>query len=623
MKRILHAIALVTCLAASTPAAQKPNIIFILADDLGWSDTGCYGSTYHRTPHIDALASRSLRLTQAYAANPLCSPTRSSILTGLYPARTGITAPVCHLPQVNLEKKHGEKGEKAIGAESVTRLKTEYVTVAERLKSAGYVTAHFGKWHLGREPYDPKAQGFDSDWPHTPSAPGPGGKNGYFAPWDFVSDPTIQGEKGEHIEDRMSREAAKFIAVHKDHPFFLNYWMFSVHSPWMAKPELVEKYRKSADPKSPQRNPVYAGMVQSLDDAVGRILQAVTEAGIADRTIIVFTSDNGGVHWSEGRQKTVFGMDDPPTSNDPLRGGKATIYEGGTREPCLVLWPGVTKAGATSEALLSSVDWFPTILEMTGVEAGTTLPSEAGIAKTDGVSQVAAFRGTGAPRDTVFCHFPHGPGVRPGFQPSSYVRKGDWKLIRFYCDHEDQTDRHELYNLKEDLGEAHDLAAREPARVKELGALLDGFLKDTEAVVPKPNPSYRLSRNWQAGGDAVLTVADGIASAETKSGRPTIQLLKAPEGDGKMTVVFRMRGRGSPQAYVLWGTKSEPGFAATRRGMVEVADANDWHEYRVEIAPTAPLTQLRIDGSLSPAKVEYDWIKLLRADGSVVAQWDF
>lgn len=468
------------------PSARL-NLVFILADDLGWRDLGCYGSTFHETPHIDRLASRSLRFTQAYAANPLCSPTRASILTGLYPARIGITSPACHLPQEFLTETLPDRtrpDRRAIEARSATRLNTTYVTLAEMLRDAGYTTGHFGKWHLGREPYSPLQQGFGVDIPHWPG-PGPAGT--YVAPWKVPSF-NLPAKPGDHVEDLMAAQAVKFISENKERPFYLNYWAFSVHSPWDSKRDLIAKYGQKAaklPAGSPQRNPVYAAMVECLDTAIGRVVQAVEEAGISDRTVIVFFSDNGGVHWADDRLGQTFEecKDIPITNNTPLRGGKATIYEGGTRVPCMVHWPGVTKAGTTSESIIQSIDFCPTLLEILGVDT----PKKHTF---DGRSFTAALKGRPHDRVPLFCHFPHNT-PKTGAIPSTYVRSGDWKLIRLFCDNEDQTDRFELYNLAQDLSEKNDLAANMPEKVKELAPLIDRFLQETRAVVPKPNPAYR------------------------------------------------------------------------------------------------------------------------------------
>ncbi|MBL7152174.1 MAG: sulfatase-like hydrolase/transferase [Phycisphaerae bacterium] len=459
---------------------DKPNIVFFLADDLGWRDTSLYGSTFYETPNIDALAKRGMMFTNAYAANPLCSPTRASILTGQYPARIGITSPACHLQQVVLDKSLQDKASprsKWLVANSLTRLKRTFHTLAEALIDVGYITGHFGKWHLGPEPYSPRHHGFDVDFPRWH---GPGPPSQYLAPWRLSPKMTIkQGEKGDHIEDLVATKAIAFIRANKGRPFFVNYWAFSVHAPHEAKPQLEQKYKAKASPEDPQRQPVNAGMIETLDANVGRITKTIDELGLTDNTIIVFFSDNGGIHWPS---KQCY-PDVPVTSNSPLRGGKATIYEGGTREPCIIIWPGVVRPGSTSEQIISSIDFYPTILEMIRARPK---PGQ----NFDGISIVPALNGRRLARDTIFCHFPHGPANREGFQPSTYVRKGDWKLIRFYADGPDQTDRYELYNLADDIGEKNDLAKEYPQKVKELDAMIDRFLEDTQAVVPKANPAY-------------------------------------------------------------------------------------------------------------------------------------
>ena len=266
---------------------KKPNVIFILADDLGWSDTTLYGTTkFYQTPNVERLAKRGVTFTQAYSASPLCSPTRSAILTGLSPARTGITAPNAHEAEVILKSTLGSKGppdQKSIQPSVVTRLQTTYYTLSKSLKDAGYATGHFGKWHLGAEPYSPLQHGFDVDLPHT-SGPGPAGS--YIAPWKFKDFDADPGVPNQHVEDRMAKEAVAFIEKHKDQPFFLNYWMFSVHAPFDAKKELIEKHRARVNPKDPQRCPTYAAMVESMDDAIGTLLDTLDRLKIADNTII-------------------------------------------------------------------------------------------------------------------------------------------------------------------------------------------------------------------------------------------------------------------------------------------------------------------------------------------------
>ena len=468
--------AIVAAFSGTLAAAEtKPHIIFILADDLGWSDTTLYGTTkLYQTPNLERLAQRGMLFTRAYAASPLCSPTRASILTGMNPARIGITAPNCHLPQVALQPVVREKTpptSKATLVDSATRLDTRHVTLTERLQAAGYTTGHFGKWHLGPEPYSPLQHGFDVDVPHWP---GPGPAGSFVAPWKFKD--FKERTPGEHIEDRIGDEAVAFIAAHKDKPFFLNYWQFSVHAPFDAKRELIEKYRPLIDPQSPQRSPTYAAMVQSLDDNVGKMLGALDRFGLADKTAVIFFSDNGGNMYNAVDGTT-------PTSNAPLRGGKASMFEGGVRVPAIVSWPGVTEAGVRSDAMIQSTDFYPTILNLLGLPPTPNHP-------LDGKDITPALRGETFDRGPIFTYFPHQPGVPDNLPPSVSVHRGDWKLIRLFYEGEKGAHAYHLYNLKDDLGETNNLSSDKPELVKELDALIETFLADTSAVVPKHNPNY-------------------------------------------------------------------------------------------------------------------------------------
>ena len=491
-------------------SVQKPNVVFILADDLGWMDTQLYGSKYYRTPHIDALAKRGMRFSNAYAANPLCSPTRASILTGLYPGRIGMTAPAGHLPQVKLKASISPSGaptNPSLQANSATRLDTAFYTLGKAFHDAGYATGHFGKWHLGSEPYSPLQHGFDVDVPHYP---GPGPAGSYQAPWKFAPKLNFIGKPGENLEDRMAQEATKWIRANKDKPFFLNYWAFSVHAPFDARPDYIEQFKQTVNENDPQKTPVYAAMVKSLDDAVGRLVQVLDDNDLSKNTIIIFTSDNGGNMYDR-----VNG--NPPTSNAPLRGGKATEYEGGTRVPQIVVWPGKIKPDSQSEAFFSSVDWFPTLKAMCDLKT----PEIA----FDGVNQVPAFLGQGTPRDTLFCYFPHYVPAT-GAVPTTWVRRGDWALIRVFNagatqksaeqKSAEQKDVFLLYNLKDDIGETQNLADEMPQLVQELNALISAHLKATGALIPGPNPNFgtneklasseaRKSGNLTGSGDAKLS----------------------------------------------------------------------------------------------------------------------
>lgn len=615
-------------------SVSRPNVLFILADDLGWSDTTLYGhTTFYKTPNVERLARRGMLFTQAYSASPLCSPTRSAILTGLSPARTGITVPNCHLPQVTLEATPGAKAppdKKSVQPNPVSRLKTEYRTLAESLKEAGYATGHFGKWHLGPEPYSPLQQGFDTDVPHWP---GPGPAGSFVAPWKFPDFDADPGEPDQHIEDRMAKEAVAWLERHKDRPFYLNYWMFSVHAPFDAKKALIEQCRARVDPKNPQRCPTYAAMVESMDDAVGTLLDALDRLGLADRTIIVFTSDNGGNMYNE-----VEG--ERPTSNAPLRGGKATMYEGGTRVPCAVAWPGITAAGARSAAIIQSEDFYPTFLE------GLGLPAAPG-QRFDGVSLMPALKGGALDRQAVFQYFPHDPGVPDWLPPAVSVHSGDWKLIRIFYGGESGAHRYLLYNVKDDLGEASNLAAQEPGRVQALDALIETFLKDTKAVVPIPNSAFDPAKyrpedegkqkpkakatakapaqddgdpklqGWKARGCAAA-VRGGIVTLRGVDAAPFLGVGAGAEGPAAVT--FRVRcAKGGP-GKVEW---LQPGAAPkTENATAFRLSDGDWQTVTVEIPAKGPLGILRVYLPAHQQPVEVDWIELKPAAGKP-RRWAF
>jgi arylsulfatase A-like enzyme len=455
-------------LAATTLAAQekKTNLVFILADDLGWSDVTPNGhTTFYKTPNLERLAKRGMLFSQAYSASPLCSPTRSSILTGLSPARTGITSPVCHEPQEILEctqpANGGASAKKTLPPIVPTRLKTTYPTLAKAFKAAGYTTGHFGKWHLGKEPYSPLQHGFDVDIPHWP---GPGPAGSFVAPWKFDHFDPDPGEPNQHLEDRMAKEAVKWLEQNKD-----------------AKKALIAKYAKTVDPKDAQRCPTYAAMIESMDDAIGTLLDTLDRLDLSKNTLVIFTSDNGGNMYN-----TVAGV--APTSNRPLRGGKATMFEGGVRVPCIVAWPGVVQAESKSDARVQTEDYFPTLIEALGLQKA---PGQI----FDGVSVLPAWKGDQTfTRPPTFTYFPHDPGVPDWMPPSVAVHDGDWKLIRIFYHGEDNQHRYQLYNLKQDIGETNNLAAQEPIRVKELDAKIEAFLTETKAVLPKINPNFDPSK---------------------------------------------------------------------------------------------------------------------------------
>ena len=434
--------------SAATP---KPNVIVVLVDDMGWRDLSCQGSPFFETPNIDRLAASGMRFTQGYSACTVCSPTRAAMLTGQYPARLHITDWIAghERPQAKLKIPDWQKF-----------LPLETVTVAERLKAAGYATASIGKWHLGDEPYYPEHQGFDlniggSDRGQPPS---------YFTPYKIPTLP--EGPAGEYLTDREAAEAEKFVEANRDRPFFLYLPHYCVHTPIQAKPDVKAKYEAKSAGGLAVKNAGYAAMVESVDDCLGRILAALERLGIRDTTAIVFTSDNGGLVSS--------------TDNRPLRAGKGSAYEGGVRVPFIVSWPGVTQPGTTSGVPVITPDIPATILDLAGVgpEPGQPL---------DGVSLAPVLRGGRLARDALYWHYPHyHPG---GATPYSAIRAGDWRLVRFYEDGHD-----ELYNLTHDPGETNDLAVQEPDRVATLTAKLDAWLAAVGAQFPTPNPDPSLRR---------------------------------------------------------------------------------------------------------------------------------
>jgi len=466
-------------LALNNNGDKHMNVVFILADDLGWSDTELYGTTkLYKTPNILRLAERGCTFTRAYSNSPLCSPTRASILTGQTTARHGSTQPRHHTKTVALKSEVAEKApasQKALPVKTVTRLDTVFPTLGKMMKQAGYQTAHFGKWHLGPEPYSPLEHGFDIDIPHHP---GPGPAGSYVAPWKFAH---IKANfEGEHIEDRMAKESVNWLNnLSDDKPFYMNYWQFSVHGPFDAKEELIEQYRKVIDPDSKQKSATYAAMVHSLDDAVGSLLDAIDKKGIADNTVIIFISDNGGnIHNKIPGDGGVV-----PTSNTPLRGGKASMCEGGIRVPCIVVWPGLTKPGSRSDEIIQASDFYPTLLN--GLEI--TLPQNHAI---DGMDIQPALIGEKLNREAIFTYFPCLVPVPEWLPPSVSVHSGKWKLIRVFYGGENGQHDYKLYDLSVDDAEMNNLATAKSELVKKLDLLIENHLTDARAVTPKPNPDF-------------------------------------------------------------------------------------------------------------------------------------
>jgi arylsulfatase A-like enzyme len=431
--------------------------------------------TFYKTKNIDRLASEGIKFTNAYAACTVCSPTRASIMTGKYPARLATTD---YFGAAQPEE--WKRNTRLLPAPYTEYLPLEEMTIAEFLKANEYSTFFAGKWHLGEEGFWPENQGFDVNiggW----TAGGPYGGNKYFSPYN---NPRMEnGPEGEHLPARLALETSRFIEAHKDTPFFAFLSFYSVHTPLIGRPDLVEQYEnKKQDMNLPdsiwgkegkrklrlvQEHTVYAAMVEAMDLAVGEVLAKLEELGLSENTIVFLMSDNGGLSTSEGH----------PTSNLPLRAGKGWLYEGGIREPMLIKWPGVTKAGGSVDTPVISTDFFPTIVEM----ANIPLPDNI---KLDGISMVPLLKGNpNTDRQAIFWHYPH--YGNQGGTPGAAVRKGNYKYIEFFGDRPP-----ELYNLSKDIAEKHDLSEKMPDKIKELKSLLNTWQEETGARFPSENLSF-------------------------------------------------------------------------------------------------------------------------------------
>ncbi|MFT4604569.1 MAG: arylsulfatase A-like enzyme [Rhodothermales bacterium] len=472
---LVLAILAVAALSSCQSPPDPPNILFILVDDLGWADVGFNNpDTFYDTPNLDALARRATVFTNAYAAAPVCSPTRASILTGKYPARLA-TTDYFGAPQPDNVGEQWTATKRLLPASYVDRLPHAETTLAEAFKQQGYATFFAGKWHLGPEEFWPEHHGFDVNRAGITRG-GPYGGDKYFSPY---GNPRLEdGPAGEHLPDRLASETISFIGGQEDRPFLAYLSFYSVHTPLMAREDLEEKYlakRETApaeawgrdgdrDVRLVQNHAVYAGMVEAMDQAVGRVLDHLEDSGLAENTIVVFMSDNGGLSTSEGH----------PTSNLPLRAGKGWLYEGGIREPMLVSWPGQVSVGAQVDVPVTSTDFYPTLLAMTGMPA---LPDQ----HVDGIDLSPLLHGQQPQTEgrALFWHYPH--YGNQGGSPGSAIRLGRYKLIQFFED-----DHVELYDLEADVSEANDLAEALPQKAADLLARLQTWQASVQARFPTP-----------------------------------------------------------------------------------------------------------------------------------------
>jgi arylsulfatase A-like enzyme len=452
-------------------AEKKTNFVFFLVDDMGMMDLGTYGSSFHETPNIDNLAKTGMKFNFGYAACPVCSPTRASIMTGRHPVRVDITD---WIPGASNNKKN-----KLLHPKDRDNLALKEVTIAEELKSHGYQTFFAGKWHLGNQGHWPTDQGFDINigGHHRGSPPG-----GYYSPWN---NPVLKSKKkDEYLTERLTEESTRFLEKRDaDKPFLLYLSYYNIHTPIQAYRKHIDHFQKKADrfsgttpteqehsgqTRMRQDNPALASMVSAVDDSVGTLLAKLDELGLSDDTVVIFFSDNGGLS-----TKPKMG----PGSNSPLRAGKGWLYEGGIREPTIIRAPGITEAGSVSNQPIVSMDFFPTMLELAGLPLRPKL-------HTDGRSLLPELTGKKGETRTLYWHYPHYHGST--WRPGASIRDGDWKLIKFY-DHE----KVELYNLKEDPSESNDLAKQNSKIAKDLEYKLVAWQKRMNAKLPMPNSAYK------------------------------------------------------------------------------------------------------------------------------------
>lgn len=468
IKKLLSITVLILILFSCTKEKQ-PNFVFILVDDLGWADVKCnYPESFYDTPNIDRLAQNGVRFTNAYAANPVCSPTRAALMTGKHPNRVNITD---WIPGADPQKRP------LLGPQDNNELALSEVTLAEKLKEKGYKTCFVGKWHLGDEGFFPEDQGFDRNLGghHRGSPPG-----GYYSP--YKNPKLSDGPEGEYLTDRLTDESIQFISENKEDPFLLYLAFYTVHTPIQAAKKHIKKYEAKRETlglteiphkeegqgwtKTVQENAAFASMVAAMDENVGRVVDALKEQGLDENTWIIFTSDNGGL--------STLTRKNAPTSNGPLRAGKGWCYEGGIRVPLIVSGPGIKESGKITDQPAVSMDFYPTILNLAGVEHE----------QNDGYDLLPVLtENKTLGRDELFWHFPHYHGS--AWKPGSALRKDNWKLVVHY-----ENNLTELFNLADDPGETTDIANENQEKVTELKKLLDKKLKESGAQFPTPNPDY-------------------------------------------------------------------------------------------------------------------------------------
>ena len=589
---------------------SRPNIILIVADDVGWSDLGSYGSGFYQTPNLDALAASGVRFTHAYAAAATCSPTRASILTGQYPLRTGFLLPSGHTEG---ERKHHLRDLsrpyiRAVGPASVNYLADNYYTLGEALKDKGYRTAFLGKWHLGFAPHTPANNGFDLvvGGGHYPSPPGKDHNRAYYAPWKGDNFPESSQHLDMHIDDYLAQRASEFISTNRDEPFFLCFWPYSVHSPFQSKPELIEKWEGRVDPANPQHNPIMAAMIEVLDTSVGRVLDAVNENKLDQNTIIIFTSDNGGNMYNQVYETTA-------TNNAPLRSGKGSNYDGGVRVPLIVRWPGVTHAGTISAAAITSPDHYPTILEITGLAA---LPKD----HKDGKSYTPALRGKPFERGVILSeNTQNAPQI--GDAANTSIRDNNWKLIRYWYSQDPQTHSYELFDISSDIGETNNLAAAYPEIAQALVAALDAYYDLNGILRPMPNRRYdgRSVGLWTSEGPGTARSDNGVLVLESRETGFSATTYFIPLVLRTALFEFEARAKGTQSLWVDWLS----GDDHHSTNGPELALTPQWQQYSVQLEHESILQALRLAPAGSHYKVEIRAARILSPDHTEMMRYEF
>ena len=637
--------------AAQAAPDRPPNVILFLVDDMGWTDGGVFGSDYYETPNIDAFAEQSMRFTDAYA-HPLCSPSRASILTGQEESRHGILSAHGHQepePWGPQEYQAATSKDEYLLTKSRRYLDPNATTLAEAFLDAGYRTAHLGKWHLGlTQEHWPDKHGFEVTF-HSAPDPGPPGST-YFSPHGVQpeGDPgprshvgnITDGPDGEHIDDRLGTEAIKFITEHKDEAFYLNLWMYDCHGPWEAKLDSIKEFAGRESNPDGHTNPVYAAMLRTMDDNFGRVMTALDDLGIADNTIVIFFSDNGGNAHSMGEAEQKRNLANPkhrahayteiyntfagiqyPTKNLGLREGKGRLYEGGERVPLLVRWPGRIPAGSVSHAIINNIDLYPTLLELTGLEE-----PDNHLIDGESFASVLVDGDEGTNRMSV-SYFPyHGGGIS--------VRLGDWKLIQRYTRKPESYDGLvELFDLKDDLGETNNLASEMPEKVAELSRLIDAHFEKTGGLAPKRNPNYQSQAHPSIKSadptrglvpkQSKITLRDGALRATPAGNLPFLGTAQV-KVEGPLTLLLRARsldGTGGT-GRIRWKESHQGEFPEKAQTVsYELPDGKGWHDIRVDVPVEKVSALLRI--YLAEGKAMEIQSIHWSADGKAIREWNF